>query len=68
METQFFRFLKIVGVGFKARAESDHAVRVLRVHQFAAAVRSCNLPEPYKNKGIRYVGDEFKKKQGTKSK
>ncbi|KAJ0481206.1 putative ribosomal protein L6 [Helianthus annuus] len=75
MEAQFFRFLKIVGVGFKARAESEGrllflklgyshevelsvppAVRVFcfkpnvicctgidkqRVHQFAAAVRSC---------------------------
>ncbi|CAH1418362.1 unnamed protein product [Lactuca virosa] len=84
MEAQFFRFLKIVGVGFKARAESEGrllflklgyshevelsvppAVRVFcfkpnivcctgidkqRVHQFAAAVRSCKPPEVYKGK------------------
>ncbi|XP_057501790.1 60S ribosomal protein L6, mitochondrial-like [Actinidia eriantha] len=102
MEAEFFRFLKIVGVGFKARAEpEDHllylklgyshevgltvppAVRVFcfkpiivccpgidkqRVHQFAAAVRSCNLPEFYKGKGIMYIGEVIKKKQGKKSK
>ncbi|XP_024991734.1 uncharacterized protein LOC112525730 [Cynara cardunculus var. scolymus] len=102
MEAQFFRFLKIVGVGFKARAESEGrllflklgyshevelsvppAVRVFcfkpnivcctgidkqRVHQFAAAVRSCKPPEVYKGKGIMYVDEVIKKKQGKKSK
>ncbi|XP_058222813.1 large ribosomal subunit protein uL6m isoform X1 [Rhododendron vialii] len=102
MEAKFFRFLKIVGVGFKARAESEGrllylklgysheveltvppAVRVFcfkpnivcctgidkqRVHQFAAAVRSCKPPEVYKGKGIMYVDEVIKKKQGKKSK
>ncbi|KAL4592290.1 hypothetical protein LXL04_005278 [Taraxacum kok-saghyz] len=102
MEAQFFRFLKIVGVGFKARAESEGrllflklgyshevelsvppAVRVFcfkpnivcctgidkqRVHQFAAAVRGCKPPEVYKGKGIMYVDEVIKKKQGKKSK
>ncbi|CAK9152407.1 unnamed protein product [Ilex paraguariensis] len=88
MEAKFFRFLKIVGVGFKARAELEGrllylklgysheveltvppAVRVFcfkpnmvcctgidkqRVHQFAAAVRSCKPPEVYKGK---YLGN-----------
>ncbi|THG17444.1 hypothetical protein TEA_006834 [Camellia sinensis var. sinensis] len=100
MEAKFFRFLKIVGVGFKARAESEGrllylklgysheveltvppAVRVFcfkpnivcctgidkqRVHQFAAAVRSCKPPEVYKGKGIMYIDEVIKKKQGKK--
>ncbi|KAM1793836.1 hypothetical protein ACFX11_034379 [Malus domestica] len=101
MEAKFFRFLKIVGVGYKARAEAEGrmlylklgysheveltvppAVRVFcfknnvvcctgidkdRVHQFAAAVRSCKPPEVYKGKGIMYVDEVIKKKQGKKS-
>ncbi|KAG9153042.1 hypothetical protein Leryth_012310 [Lithospermum erythrorhizon] len=102
MEAKFFRFLKIVGVGFKARAESEGrllylklgyshevelsvppAVRVFcfkqnvicctgldkhRVHQFAAAVRSCKPPEVYKGKGIMYLDEVIKKKAGKTSK
>ena len=102
MEAQFFRFLKIVGVGFKARVESEgrllflklgysheveltvpHAVRVFcfkpnivcctgidkqMVHEFVAVVRSCKPPEVYKGKGIMYVDEVIKKKQGKKSK
>ncbi|KAL6346251.1 hypothetical protein AAG906_033047 [Vitis piasezkii] len=94
--------IQIVGVGFKARAESEGrllflklgysheveltvppAVRVFcfkpnivcctgidkqRVHQFAAAVRSCKPPEVYKGKGIMYIDEVIKKKQGKKSK
>lgn len=102
MEAKFFRFLKIVGVGFKARAEAEGrllylklgyshevelaappAVRVFcfknnvvcctgidkeRVHQFAAAVRSCKPPEVYKGKGIMYIDEVVKKKEGKRSK
>ncbi|KAL6213906.1 hypothetical protein ACLB2K_013345 [Fragaria x ananassa] len=102
MEAQFFKFLKIVGVGYKARAEAQGrllylklgysheveltvppAVRVFcfknnvvcctgidkgRVHQFAAAVRGCKPPEVYKGKGIMYIDEVIKKKQGKKSK
>ncbi|XP_057448503.1 pentatricopeptide repeat-containing protein At1g26460, mitochondrial-like [Lotus japonicus] len=102
MEAKYFRFLKIVGVGYKARAEAagrllllklgySHeveltvppAVRVFcfknnvvcctgidkqRVHQFAATVRNCKPPEVYKGKGIMYVDEVIKKKQGKKSK
>ncbi|PKU59719.1 uncharacterized protein LOC110116188 [Dendrobium catenatum] len=102
VEAKFFRFLKIVGVGFKARTESEGrqlflrlgyshevefdvppAVRAFcfkpniicctgidkqRVHQFAAAVRSCKPPEVYKGKGIMYIDEVVKKKQGKKSK
>lgn len=36
------------------------------VGQFAAIVRSQKVPEPYKGKGIRYVGEVVRMKQGKK--
>ena len=35
-----------------------------KVGQFAAEVRACRVPEPYKGKGIRYVGEHIKIKPG----
>ena len=35
-----------------------------KVGQFAAEVRSLRKPEPYKGKGIRYVGEQVKIKAG----
>jgi large subunit ribosomal protein L6 len=35
-----------------------------KVGQTAATIRSLRKPEPYKNKGIRYVGEVLKKKVG----
>ena len=37
------------------------------VGQFAANVRSKKPPEPYKGKGIRYVGEFILRKQGKKA-
>jgi large subunit ribosomal protein L6 len=34
------------------------------VGQFAAEVRSLRKPEPYKGKGIRYMGEQVRRKQG----
>lgn len=34
------------------------------VGEFSAEVRSCRKPEPYKGKGIRYVGEQVKIKPG----
>ena len=34
------------------------------VGQFATAIRSLRKPEPYKGKGIRYVGEQIKLKPG----
>jgi len=34
------------------------------VGQFAAAVRALRKPEPYKGKGIRYVNEQVRRKQG----
>jgi large subunit ribosomal protein L6 len=35
-----------------------------KVTHFAAAVRSLRKPEPYKGKGIRYEGEQVRRKQG----
>lgn len=36
------------------------------VGQFASDIRSIKKPEPYKGKGIRYVGEYVRQKQGKK--
>jgi large subunit ribosomal protein L6 len=35
-----------------------------KVGQVAAEMRSLRPPDPYKNKGVRYVGERLKKKVG----
>jgi len=37
------------------------------VGQFAAVIRAVKPPEPYKGKGIRYVGEYVRQKQGKKA-
>jgi large subunit ribosomal protein L6 len=39
-----------------------------RVGEFAARIRRIRRPEPYKGKGIRYVGEEIQQKAGKSSK
>jgi len=39
-----------------------------KVGQFAAEVRACRPPEPYKGKGIRYVDEYVRKKAGKAAK
>lgn len=102
MESKFFRFLKIVGVGFKARTEEEGRVLFLKlgfshevelkvppavrafcfkpniicctgldlhkVTQFSSTIRACKPPEVYKGKGILYLDEVIKKKQGKKTK
>jgi large subunit ribosomal protein L6 len=41
-----------------------HSVDKQAVGQFAAAVRRLRPPEPYKGKGIRYLGEDVKRKAG----
>jgi len=38
-----------------------------RVGEFAAKLREIRKPEPYKGKGIRYVGEKVRKKEGKKA-
>ena len=37
------------------------------VGQFAASVRACKKPEPYKGKGIRYENEVLRRKQGKRA-
>lgn len=37
------------------------------VGQFAANIKKVKKPEPYKGKGIRYLGEEIRKKEGKKA-
>ena len=39
-----------------------------RVGEFAANIRKVRGPEPYKGKGIRYVGEYVRRKEGKKAK
>jgi large subunit ribosomal protein L6 len=39
-----------------------------RVGQFAADVRNYYPPEPYKAKGVRYAGEQIRRKEGKKVK
>ncbi len=38
------------------------------VGEFAANIRKVRKPEPYKGKGIRYVGEHVRRKEGKKAK
>lgn len=39
-----------------------------KVGEFAANIRKVRKPEPYKGKGIRYVGEHIRRKEGKKAK
>ncbi len=62
--------LEIVVERDAARGETDPAQLLIRgcdkhqVGQFAAEIRGLRKTEPYKGKGIRYEGEEVKRKQG----
>ncbi|HSW46355.1 MAG TPA: 50S ribosomal protein L6 [Phycisphaerae bacterium] len=53
-----------------ARGENEPAKMTIegadkqKVGQFAAEVRAIRPPEPYKGKGIRYAGEQVRRKQG----
>jgi large subunit ribosomal protein L6 len=55
--------------GLKVAVERNVLIKIegadrQRVGQFAADVRSVRPPEPYKGKGIRYVGEHVRRKVG----
>ena len=62
--------LEVVVERDTARGETDPAQLLIkgcdkqRVGEFAAEVRSLRRTEPYKGKGIRYEGEEVKRKPG----
>lgn len=58
-----------IPVGLEVSAESPTKLTVRgadkqRVGQFAADIRKLRPPEPYKGKGIRYVGERIRRKVG----
>jgi len=55
--------------GIEAKVEKQTNISISgndrqQVGQVAATIRSLKKPDPYKNKGIRYVGEVLKKKAG----
>lgn len=55
------------GVDIKVEANTKVAVSGIDkqlVSQTAANIRSLRKPEPYKQKGIRYAGEQLRKKEG----
>ncbi|WP_119325791.1 50S ribosomal protein L6 [Companilactobacillus musae] len=59
--------------GIKIESPSNTEINVLgiskqRVGQFAAEIRDVRSPEPYKGKGIRYVGEYVRRKEGKTGK
>ena len=45
-----------------------HGADKQKVGQFAAEVREKRLPEPYKGKGIKYVDEVIRRKEGKAGK
>ena len=74
--------LEIVGVGYRAQAKGDSVtfevptqtqigvvgIDKQAVGQVAADIRALKKPEPYKGKGIRYVGERVMRKAGKSAK
>ena len=60
-----------IPTGLKVSAEKNlitiSGINKELVGQFAAKIRSIKKPEPYKGKGIRYIDEVVKRKQGKKS-
>ena len=59
--------------GLKVEAKGNNQITVLgidkqKVGEFAANIRKVREPEPYKGKGIRYVGEHVRRKEGKKAK
>jgi len=52
---------KVEGQGLKLHISGPDKQAV---GQFAAEIRKTRKPEPYKGKGIRYVGEAVKRKMG----
>src|SRR5690606_16370398 len=38
------------------------------IGQIAAKIRSCRKPEPYKGKGVKFVGEQLRRKAGKTAK
>ena len=59
--------------GLKLESKGNNQVTVFgidkeKVGEFAANIRKVRKPEPYKGKGIRYLGEHIRRKEGKKAK
>ena len=63
--------VRVIPEGLKVTAEKNviavSGIDVEKVGQFVAKIRSLKKPEPYKGKGIRYIDEVIRRKQGKKS-
>jgi large subunit ribosomal protein L6 len=58
------------GISFEVPLPTQIVVRGIdkqRVGQVAAEIRSLRPPEPYKGKGVRYVGEYVRRKVGKRA-
>jgi len=62
--TGFQKRLDIQGVGYRAQAQGSKLVDKEAVGNIAAKIREVRPPEPYKGKGIRYLGEVVRRKVG----
>lgn len=59
------------GLSLEAKGNNQVTVSGIskeKVGEFAATIRKVREPEPYKGKGIRYVGEYVRRKEGKKAK
>ena len=61
-----------VPVGITVKANSNTEIEIEGVDkcalgEFAANIRKVRAPEPYKGKGIKYVGEQIRRKVGKKA-
>lgn len=66
-----FFFVPPQGIGVEVDTKTSKNARIIitgsdkqLVGQVAAKIRSLRSPEPYKGKGVRYVGEQVRKKAG----
>lgn len=61
-----------IPAGLEVKANSNTEIEISGINkcavgQFAAEIRSLRKPEPYKGKGIKYVGEVIRRKEGKKA-
>ena len=59
------------GLSLEAKGNNQITVSGIskeKVGEFAANIRKVRKPEPYKGKGIRYIGEYIRRKEGKKAK
>jgi len=70
VSTGFKKELELVGVGYRASNQGQHLKVVLEcsdqelIGEVAAKIRAFRKPEPYKGKGIRFGGEQIRRKAG----